>query len=98
MATSNLSDIWRNNQAAKHMTQKKMLEAHEQFTQLLSEKPFHPLFQSNMAASFIGVEEFQKAIQMYNEVLKLNNAAKDVIQPVILKHLLEGLAEKLIKK
>ncbi len=77
-ASNNLRDIWRNNRAAKHMQQKKMLEAHEEFTQLLSEKPFHPLFQFNMGSSFIGVEEFGKAIKMYNEVLKLNPLPPEV--------------------
>ena len=72
LGTGDLRDIWSNNQAVKHMEQKKMLEAHEEFTQLLSQKPFHPLFQFNLGSSFIAVEELPKAIKMYNEILKLN--------------------------
>ena len=71
-ASQNLYDIWRNNQATQHMQQKKMFEAYEEFNQLLSEQPFHPLFQYNMGASFVAVEEPQKAIKMYTELLKLN--------------------------
>lgn len=71
-ASTNLNDIWRNNQAADHLTQQKMHEALSEFSQLLAEKPFHPLFQFNLGASFIGTEEPDKAIKMYNEILKLN--------------------------
>lgn len=73
-----LSDIWRTNQATKHMQQKKMLEAHEEFTQLLSERPFHPLYQYNMGTSFLGVEEPKKALKMFNEVLKMNPLPPEV--------------------
>ncbi len=71
-ASHSLSDIWRNNSAAKHMSQKKFTEAQEELTELLSEKPFDPVFQFNMGASFITVEEPKKAIQMYEELLKQN--------------------------
>ncbi len=72
LATNDLRDIWRNNEAVEHLKQKKVLEAHEEFTELLSEKPFHPLYQFNMGSSFIGIEEMEKAKQMYAEILKQN--------------------------
>jgi Ca-activated chloride channel family protein len=75
---SELGDIWRNNEAVQHMQQKKMLEAHEEFTQLLSEKPFSPLFQYNMGASFMGVEEPDKAIKMFTELLKIRPLPPEV--------------------
>ncbi len=77
-AAPSIMDIWRNNQAAKHMEQKKAIEAHEEFTQLLSEQPFNPVYQYNMGSSFLGVEEKQKALQMYEEVLKLSPLPPEV--------------------
>lgn len=71
-ASTDLRDIWRNNQAADHLSQQKMLEAHQEFSELLAEKPFHPLFQFNLGSSYIGVEDKENAIKMYNEILKLN--------------------------
>ena len=54
------------------MNQKKVLEAYESFHQLLGQNPFHPLFQFNLGASLITVEEPEKAIKMYKELLKSN--------------------------
>ena len=71
-ATTNLVEIWGNNQAVDHLGQKKVTEAHEEFTQLLAKSPFHPLFRFNTGGSFVAIEEPDKAIKMYNEVLKLN--------------------------
>ena len=67
-----LEDIWYTNRAVDHMKQKKMTEAFDEFALLLSEKPFHPLFQYNMGAAFIGVEQYEKAKQMFEELLKLS--------------------------
>lgn len=64
-------EIWRNNRAVDTFFQKKVLEAHDQFTQLLIEQPYHPLYRFNMGTAFIGVEETKKAIKMYEEVLKM---------------------------
>lgn len=71
-ASSDIREIWRNNQAVNHMTQKKVTEAHEEFTRLLAQSPFHPLFRFNTGGSFVATEEPDKAIAMYKEVLKLN--------------------------
>lgn len=60
------------------MQQKKVLEAYEEYAELLAENPFSPLFQYNMGTSFMGVEEFKKAIQMYEEVLKLQPLPPEV--------------------
>lgn len=71
-AHSSVKDIWYNNQAVEQIEQKKMLEAHEGFTQLLAKEPFHPVFQFNLGSSFIAIEDVQKAIKMYSEVVKLS--------------------------
>ena len=65
-----VGEIWRNNRAVDQMNQKKVLEAYESFHQLLGQNPFHPLFQFNLGASLITVEEPEKAIKMYKELLK----------------------------
>ncbi len=69
-ASMGLFDIWRNNQAVNYLGDKKALEAHDELLQLLSEQPFNPLFQYNMAFTFIATDEKKKAIQMYEEILK----------------------------
>ena len=52
------------------MTQKKVVEAHDEFTKLLGEKPFSRILQYNLGFSFIAVEEVEKAVKMYKELLK----------------------------
>ncbi len=71
-ASHGLSEIWDNNKAVVHMQQEKFIEAHEEMTELVSKKPFDPIFQYNMGTSCMTVEEPEKAIQMYGEILKQN--------------------------
>lgn len=78
LASTPLTDIWKNNQATDHLNQKKPLEAHEEFVQLLSDEPFHPLYRFNMGSSFIAIEQVDKALKMYNEVLKLQPLPPEV--------------------
>ncbi|MCB0378122.1 MAG: tetratricopeptide repeat protein [Bdellovibrionales bacterium] len=78
-ATQNLVEIWENNQAAGLLNQGKKLEAYEEFSRILSEKPFHPLYQFNMGVAFIVSEEPDKAIKMYEELLR-NSTAPDVVK------------------
>ena len=73
-----LGDIWQNNQASKHLAQGKVTQAHESFIQLLSEQPFNPIFQYNLGVSFIAVEELDKAIEMYKDVLKMKPLPPEV--------------------
>ena len=72
MASPPLMEIWQNNQAVDMMTQGKVLESHEQFVQLLGNNTFEPIYQYNLGASFIAVEEIEKAKKMFEEILKLN--------------------------
>ena len=67
-----MTDIWKNNQAVDQLKQKKFLEAHEKFSHLLGENSFHPVFQFNLGSSFIGLGDFERAVKMYRETLKLN--------------------------
>ncbi|MEM7647511.1 MAG: tetratricopeptide repeat protein [Pseudomonadota bacterium] len=78
-----LKEIWRNNQAVEHLKQKKVIEAHDEFKQLLSQSPFSPLFQFNLGFSFISVEEMEKAIQMYKEILKLKPLSPEIEFPTL---------------
>jgi Ca-activated chloride channel homolog len=72
LATTNVVDIWKNNQAVDHIQKKQVLEAHEDFLQLLSKEPFHPIYQFNLATSFFATEDLDKSIKMYNELKKLD--------------------------
>lgn len=69
-AGPSLVEIWDNNQGAEMMAQKKMTEAHETFSEALAKDPFSPILQYNLGASFIGIEEYEKAAKMYKEILK----------------------------
>ena len=64
LAATGVLDIWKNNQATEHLKQKKPIEAHEEFTHLLSDEPFNPLFRYNMGASFVAIEQPAKAIKI----------------------------------
>ena len=75
---SNLVEIWQNNQAVDYMSQDKRLEAHEEFSALLSDQPFNPLYQFNTGVSFLAIEEVDKAIKMNEEVLKNPNNVPEI--------------------
>ena len=64
-------DVWQNNWAVDQLSQKKFLQAHENFNELLSRQTFHPVFQFNLGFSFFSLGEVNKAIKMYKEILKL---------------------------
>ena len=70
--SSEVMDVWRNNRAVDQIDQKKFLQAHEGFNQLLSERMFHPVFQFNLGFSFLSLGEIKKAIKMYKEILRLH--------------------------
>ena len=70
-ASTDLLQIWQNNQAVDYLLQKKALESHEEFTGLLTEHPYHPLYNFNAGASFFVTEEPEKALKMYKQTLKL---------------------------
>lgn len=73
-----LKDTWENNTAVDHLKQNKFIEAQEEMTQLLSEKPFHPLYQYNMSLTFAAMDERVKAQQMLKGLLKLEPLPPEV--------------------
>ncbi len=70
LASESLTEIWRNNRAVDYTQQKKLVEAHEEFSSLVTDDPFHPVLQFNLGSSYIAVEDPKKAIKMYEEILK----------------------------
>lgn len=76
---SNLVEIWDNNQAVDFLNQDKKMEAHEEFTKLLTDQPFNPLYQFNTGVSFLGVEEVDKSIAMNEEVIKNPVAPPEIL-------------------
>lgn len=79
LASDGIEDIWRNNQAVDLLRQEKKTEAYDEFAKILSDSPFHPLYQFNMGAGFFTVEEKEKAKKMYLEVLKNENLPGELL-------------------
>ena len=72
-ATDSISDIWKNNRGVDLLVQGKKQESFEEFSKLLTEKPFHQLYQYNTGAAFFSIEEVEKAKKMYGELLAQPN-------------------------
>ena len=68
--------VWKNNQAVQLLKQEKKIEAYEQFSELIGQDPFQPLFQFNMGSGFLATDEIEKAEKMYAQVVKANNLPK----------------------
>lgn len=77
-ADLNLVEIWENNRAIEALEQKKALEAHEILSRLVVESPQNPFLQFNLGSSYIAVEDPEKSLKMYQELLKQPNLPEQI--------------------
>jgi len=74
LASEDLGQIWRNNEAVTLQGQEKMIESFEAFAKLLGENPFDFVFQFNMGTGFLTTEDVEKAKQLFEQL----NTTKDL--------------------
>lgn len=72
-----LGVIWENNQAVELLQQEKPVDAYEKFLSQMSVSPENALLQFNVGTSLLANGEEQKAIELYEELLKKLPPAKD---------------------
>ena len=75
---SEIGTIWKNNRAVDLLKQEKKLDAFEEFSELIGQDPFQPLFQYNLGAGFLATDEIEKGRKMYKEVIKTKGLPKPV--------------------
>ena len=67
-AYNNIPNIWQNNQAVGLQALDKRTEAFDEFSKLLAEEPFNPLFNYNLGTGFLSVEEVEKAKKIFASI------------------------------